>query len=443
MTAPTTDGPTPRTTPRPTPGTTPGPVARAATAPRVLAVADSDSYLKWAVWTLARLRDDGGARVSAVVVRSPIAPSPGQVTAAVDGTDVDRPATVTLGALRRLVRRTRPDVVLVAATGPVAELVAGHVLRALPAGRRPALLTGLPGMALPATPQGTGWRRWCDAFVVHAHAEAAPYAAEFALRGARPDLVLARLPFLDALDEAGDGVDGPDQVDAGRPPVRRVVVAAQAKVPATRTERVALLDGLARLAGDGFEVVVKLRARAGEPQTHREEHPLDALWAAEHAALGHAAEAVGFATGPMSDQLTPGAALLTVSSTAGLESLARGLPTVFLADFGVSPELLNEPFATSGCLRRLDDVAATLRAGGPACDPAWRADHYLHLQPSGLPLAVDDLTRRARDGDLPPVRLRPWSRRRYVYTAARSALPARLARALRPARLRPSRRTGG
>ncbi|CAM3668260.1 DUF6716 putative glycosyltransferase [Isoptericola cucumis] len=401
----------------------------AGTTPRVLAVADSDSYLKWAVWTLARLRDaasplPGDApRVSAVVVRSPLAPSGDQVAAAVDGTGVAPPVVVTPGALRRLVRRTRPDVVLVAATGPVAELAAGQVLRALPPGRRPALVTGLPGMALPATPQGTGWRRWCDAFVVHAHAEAAPYAEEFARRGARPDLVLTRLPFLDTL-EAG-------AANRASAPVRRVVLAAQAKVPATRPERVALLDGLARLAGEGYEVVVKLRARAGEPQTHHEEHPLDALWAAEHATLGHAPGAVGFATGPMSDQLTPDAALLTVSSTAGLEALARGLPTVFVADFGVSPELLNEPFAASGCLRRLDDVASTLRAGGPVPAPAWRADHYLHPQASGLPAAVADLARRAREGDLPAVRLRPWSRPRYVYTAARSALPAPLARALR------------
>ncbi|MFC8599800.1 DUF6716 putative glycosyltransferase, partial [Isoptericola sp. NPDC057191] len=205
-------------------------------APRVLAVADSDSYLKWAVWTLARLRDDVASRrpgpdglegpaagegphVSAVVVRSPIAPTAGQTAAAVSGTGVGRPPVLGPGALRRLVRRTRPDVVLVAATGPVAELVAGQVVRALPAGRRPALLAGLPGMALPATPQGAGWRRWCDAFLVHARVEVGPYVEAFARQGARPDLVLTPLPFLD---------------EAPAPPraaLRRVVLAAHAHVP--------------------------------------------------------------------------------------------------------------------------------------------------------------------------------------------------------------------
>ncbi|MFD6178993.1 MULTISPECIES: DUF6716 putative glycosyltransferase [unclassified Isoptericola] len=420
--------PLPRATPRERRSAAPPPVERRA--PRVLAVADSDSYLKWGVWTLARLRDDDGAdgadgaeaaegvRVSAVLVRSPIAPTAGQAAAAVSGTGVGRPPVLGPRALRRLVRRTRPDVVLVAATGPVAELVAAQVVRALPAGRRPALLTGLPGMALPATPQGTGWRRWCDAFVVHARVEAAPYVEAFANQGARPDLVLTRLPFLD------------DSPTAAPAPVRRVVLAAQAKVPATRAERVALLDGLGGLAADGLEVVVKLRARAGERQTHNEAHPLDALWEAEHAGLGHAAGAVAFATGPMADQLTPGTALLTVSSTAGLESMARGLPTVFLADFGVGPEQLNEPFAASGCLRRLDDVATTLRAGGPTPDPVWSEEHYLHTAPSGLPAAVHDLARRSRAGDLPSVRVRPWSWPRHAYTVLRSALPVAVAQRL-------------
>ncbi|MFC7878473.1 DUF6716 putative glycosyltransferase [Isoptericola sp. NPDC057391] len=398
-------------------------------APRVLAVADSDSYLKWAAWTLARLRDDastgappgsadaGAPRVSAVVVRSPIAPTPGQSDAAVGGTGVAPPAVVTPRALRRLVRRSRPDVVLVAATGPVAELVAREVVRATRPGPRPALLAGLPGMALPATPQGAGWRRWCDAFLVHARVEAAPYVEAFARQGARPDLVLTRLPFLET-------------PGAARPAVRRVVLAAQAKVPAARADRAALLDGLACLADEGFEVVVKLRARAGERQTHNEAHPLDALWAAEHARLGRPEDAVRFVTGPMSEQLVPGTALLTVSSTAGLESLALGLPTVFLADFGVGAAQLNEPFAASGCLRRLDDVAATLRAGGPSPDPAWTEEHYLHAAPSGLPAAVLDLARRSRAGELPTVRVRPWSWPRHLYTAARSALPVAVARHL-------------
>ncbi|WP_418276183.1 DUF6716 putative glycosyltransferase [Isoptericola jiangsuensis] len=388
---------------------------------RVLAVADSDSYLKWAAWTLARLRDDAGGgavRVGAVVVRSPLAPTPDQARAAVAGSGLPVPRVLSPRGVARLVRDGGADVVLVAATGPVAELTARAIVAGTRRGaRRPALVTGLPGMALPATAHGTGWRRWADAFVVHAPGEAGPYEDAFAAHGAAPVLPVARLPFLDVAPVGPTSVQG----SPGAP--HRVVVAAQAKVPATREDRVLLLDGLARLSDDGLEVVVKLRARAGERQTHNEPYPLDVLWDAEHRRLGRSAHDVVFAVGPMADHLTPGSALLTVSSTAALEALARGLPTVFLADFGIGAEQLNEQYAGSGCVRRLDEVAATLRAGGPAPDPDWCADGYLHPRDE-LGDVVRDLGGRAREGGLTPLDdVVPWSWPRHLWSRVRSALP--------------------
>ncbi|WP_278235146.1 DUF6716 putative glycosyltransferase [Isoptericola sp. AK164] len=393
---------------------------------RVLAVADSDSYLKWAAWTLGRLgTTTRAAETHVVVVRSPLAPTPEQSEAAVAGTGPRPPVTLGPRALGRLVRRTAPDVVLVAATGPVAELVARHVVRATARGRRPALVTGLPGMALPATPQGTGWRRWADAFVVHGPHEVAPYARAFAAHGAAPRIVVARLPFLAAPVTAARAAS--ERVP-GVP--HRVVFAAQAKVPATREERVRLLDGLARLTDEGLEVTVKLRARAGERQTHNDPFPLDELWDAEHRRLGRSADDLSFAVGPMADHLTPGTALATVSSTAALESLARGLPTVMVEDFGVGVTQLNEAFAASGCLRHLDDVADTLRRGGPVPDPSWCAEGYLHDRDE-LPAAVTELADRARRGTLSTPRTAPWSWPRHLWVVGRSALPTAVSARLR------------
>src|SRR5690606_23668125 len=139
------------------------------------------------------------------------------------------------------VREARPDVVLVAATGPVAEMVARAVVRADPK-RRPALITGLPGMALPATPRGTAWRRWCDAFVVHSRRERLAYQEAFAAHSVEPEVVLTHLPFLER------------HAAMKSQPVDRVVFAAQAKVPAGRDERLRLLDGLANLSTEGFDV---------------------------------------------------------------------------------------------------------------------------------------------------------------------------------------------
>lgn len=392
----------------------------------VMAVADSDSYLKWAAATVASLRPEAdGTDVDVVVVRSPIAPTPAQAASAVAGTALPVPPVLGLRALRRTLRQRRPDVLLVATTGPMAEVVARLAVRTLGADR-PALVTGLPGMALPATRHGTGWRRWCDAFVVHGRRERPAYAQAFGAHEVAPDIVLSHLPFLD-----GPLPDGPQEggtsgtvaaPDADRP--RRLVFAAQPSVPAARPERVALLGHLAGLAGQGYEVVVKLRARAGERQTHDEEHPYDALWSQEAASLGHPADALTFATGPMAEWLTPGTALATVSSTAALESLGRGLPTLLVADLGVRPDLLNEPFAASGCLVALRDAHDVLRAGGPVPDPAWLEENYLHAEPSELPDAVARLARRRADRELAPLRdVVPWSAPRYAWSWLRAVAP--------------------
>ncbi|GGM27537.1 DUF6716 putative glycosyltransferase [Promicromonospora citrea] len=380
---------------------------------RVLAVADSDSYLKWACATLDRLGpvDDPDLDRSAVLVKTPIAPTTGQIAAAVAGSSVVRPAVLPVSELAAKVRSTTPDIVVIAATGPVAEVVARAVVAA--AGeRRPALVTGLPGMALPATPEGTGWRRWCDAFVVHSRREVTAYREAFATHGVAPAIPLAHLPFLERT-----------ATSLGAEPVKRVVFAAQAKVPDNRPDRVELLDRLARLAEE-VEVIVKLRARKGERQTHNEAFPYDELWDAEHERLGHRSDALRFVDGPMAEWLQAGTALMTVSSTAAMESLALGLSTVILDDFGVTTELLNEPFAGSGCVMSVADAAAAFRAGGPAPDPEWLDDNYLHTTESELPATVRELAERRAAGTLTPLtEVKPWLRSRYLRMAAQMYLP--------------------
>lgn len=400
--------------------------------PHVLAVADSDSYLKWAAATLVGL-DEVAGELDVVVVHSPIRPTPAQAGAAVAGTGLPVPAVLGLRALWWRLRRERPDVLLLADTGPTAEVVARLAVRTLRK-NRPVLITGLPGMGLPATERGTGWRRWCDAFVTHGRREVDAYRAAFAEHGVAPRLPLTRLPFL------ADGASrSPDDADpaGSREPVKRIVFAAQPSVPADPDERLALLDGLARLHEAGFEVIVKLRARAGERQTHDEAYPYEELWESAHGRLGHPSDAVTFADGPMSAQLTPGTALVTVSSTAALESLAAGLPTVLVGDLGVREDLLNEPFATSGCQIRLADLTDVLDAGGPRPDPRWLERNYLHAAPSELPRTVRELADLRARGGLPTLTdVTPWSARRHRWSLLRIALPTRVGRTLAAVRRR-------
>jgi hypothetical protein len=319
---------------------------------RVLAVADSDSYLKWA----ACLLDDlpRGCETELAVVRTPIVPSPDQIAAAV----MDRPPPPVLSAraLRRTAERMRPDAILVACTGPVVDILVAETFAGLQP--RPVFVTGLPGISVPATEKAWLFRSGCDLFVVHSERETAEFAMIASMLGGGGAVGLARLPFL-----------RPKPVCRGG---NRVVFATQAKVPREREDRERILLSLAALADSRpeLDVVVKLRALEDERQTHNERHHYQRLWRE----LGEPGRLI-FETGSMGDQLAQAAGFVTVSSTAALEAIAQNVPVLVLSDFGVSAEMINLVFEGSGLLGTLDDLAD---GGFRLADPAWCAANYFH-----------------------------------------------------------------
>ncbi|MGW7480124.1 DUF6716 putative glycosyltransferase [Nonomuraea muscovyensis] len=337
---------------------------------RVLAVADSDSYLKWAACLLADLPP--GCTTRLAVIRTPIAPSPGQIAAALSGAPVAEPLPQVLSAraLRRTAERMRPDVVLVACTGPVVDVLVADVLDGLRP--RPVFVTGLPGISVPATEKAWLYRSGCDLFVLHSRREVAEFGEIAARLGGGGAIGLARLPFLRPRGGSPATAGGGD----------RVVFATQAKVPRQREERERILGALARLAADrpDLDVVVKLRAWEDERQTHNERHHYQRLWRE----LGEPGR-LGFETGPMHEQLARAAGFVTVSSTAALEAVAQGVPSLVLSDFGVNAEMINLVFEGSGLLGTLDDLA-----GGAfrTADAGWCAANYFH------PAGGDDWTVR-------------------------------------------------
>src|SRR5690606_19012151 len=87
------------------------------------------------------------------------------------------------------------------------------------------------------------------------------------------------------------------------------------------------------------------------------------------------AKNIEFATGSMDAVLTPGACLLTVSSTAALEAVDRGLPVLVLTDFGFNEAMLNTVFRGSGLLGTLEQVPA-LDFSNP--NKGWLRENYFH-----------------------------------------------------------------
>lgn len=390
---PSTDGPAPAPA---------GPTPDAGGRPRrLVVVADSDSYLKWSCALVAQLGE--GWQVRVLLVSSPITPSPAQVLAAAGRPITPLPFTRTLALLARL----RPDAVLLAATGPVVRALMDYPL--LRSRRRPVLVTGLPGISFPPKRRGIRRREGCDLFVLHSRRECREHRLVAEEIGVETEFVLATLPFLRRRSRAEPG--GTD-----------VVFAAQAKVPRTREEREHLLALLAELPAP-LRPVVKVRALAGEQQTHHEEWSYAELWPGVADRHGWARDRVTFRAGSMTEALDDAHGFATVSSTAALEALHAGVPTTVLDDFGVSAEMINLVFTGSGLLHGLDDVLAD-RWSEP--DPGWLEDNYFHpAADDGWRVRLEELVERRRvTGELVPVPLRPSAGPRQVLRRqARVLLP--------------------
>ncbi|WP_228647291.1 DUF6716 putative glycosyltransferase [Microtetraspora sp. AC03309] len=429
----------------------------------MLAVADSDSYLKWAAGLLDAMPPNWVTEL--LVVRSPIAPSEGQIRAAVSGTRIDRragrqadspaptapafrwegdgtacaegdgaacgegagaalargtaarpmetaapdqvgrdedddegtdgaagallPPVLSARRLRRTAERFRPDVVLLACTGPVVDVLAAEILSDLRP--RPVFVSGLPGISVPATEKAWLYRSGCELFVVHSGREVREFSALGRELGGGGGVALARLPYLDL------GVVGTAERD-------KVIFATQAKVPRRREERENVLLALAALADTrpDLEVVVKLRARDSERQTHNERHHYERLWLAMAGEGRVRADAISFAAGPMHEHLTRAAGFVTVSSTAALEAIARKVPLLVLSDFGVSAEMINLVFEGSGCLGTLDDLA---KGDFRTPDGDWCRANYFHDDTESDWLSrISELVTTAEEGHLVPAR---------------------------------------
>ncbi|MET0296897.1 MAG: DUF6716 putative glycosyltransferase [Microbacterium sp.] len=330
---------------------------------RLVAVADTDSYVKWAAALLGTAPRDW--HVSLLVLDTPVSVSEAQLAAAVTGSGIGADAVrrVSFDEFERMLSSGPPDAVLLAARGPLVRVLARSVAAA--AGR-PVIVSGLPGISIPATRKALIYRTQADLFVLHSHREVREFSALAALGGSDASFALATLPF--AAHAQREGLSHPRGAAGGD-----LVFAAQAKVPSAREDR-ALVAGLlieAAHADPRRRVVLKLRGGRGEHQTHAEADPYPDLLAERDDVPPNLVTS----TAPMSTALDTAQGLVTISSTAAIEALARGIPVIALDTFGVSDDLINRVFEGSGLLGSAADVVGR-RFRHP--EPSWVRDNYLH-----------------------------------------------------------------
>ncbi|WP_328927276.1 hypothetical protein OG429_23715 [Streptomyces sp. NBC_00190] len=372
---------------------------------RVAVLADSDTRWKWGALTARRLVPDH--QLAGYLLRGRATPTARQLGEV--GVQGDRPAEVTCAEFLAEIGREQYDVVVLALVGGAVQAVL-HGARALwpePAAR-PVLVTGYVGVVYEKLADGLLLRHGADLVLANSRHDAERFRAVYEGVGADTGAVTeTALPFL----------GGAPYEPAGSR-THTVVFAVQPSVPESRADRAYLLEraaGHARLHPER-EVLIKLRSRPGEHTTHLEEQPYQRLAAKLPGGLPPNCRLV---YGNMGEVLDGTDLLVTVSSTAALESLNRSIPTAVLTDLGIRESLGNHHFLGSGCLASWDQLDAGLLPQG---DPEWLAAQG--VAGSGDPYAA---ARAKADGllaeaELPPVA--PY----YTLTTAPRYLPGILAR---------------
>lgn len=319
-------------------------------------IADSDTRWKWGALTARRL-SAGGVQLSGFLLRGRATPTPRQLAEVGAGVDTAAVREVTGAEFLRAVERDGYDVVVLALVGGAVQAVLHGLASARTADRRPVVVTGYVGVVYEKLADGLLLRHGADVVLANSRHDAERFRAVYEGVGADASAVTgAALPFLGGAPYAGGAL-------------KTVVFAAQPSVPASRDDRSYLLNrlaGHARLHPDR-EVLLKLRSRPGEHTTHIEELPYQKL--AERLPGGLPAN-FRLVYGHMGEVLDRTDLLVTVSSTAALESLHRRIPTAVLTDLGVREALGNHHFLGSGCLTSWDRLDA---GGSPQADPAWLA----------------------------------------------------------------------
>ncbi|WP_320780418.1 DUF6716 putative glycosyltransferase [Streptomyces sp. CRN 30] len=377
---------------------------------RVAVLADSDTRWKWGALTASRIAPEGDAelRLDGYLLRgraTPTARQLGEVGVRADSLD-----EVTALQFLRTMGEKRYDVLVLALVGGGVQAML-HGLGRVWADRadRPVVVTGYVGVVYEKLADGLLLRHGADLVLANSRQDADRFRAVYEGVGADASSVTeVALPFLGGAPYTGE-----------HDPYT-VVFAAQPSVPDSRKDRTYLLNRLVQHARKHPErqVVLKLRSKPGEHTTHIEELPYQKLVQKTDAPPNF-----HLRYGNMGEVLDTTDLLVTVSSTAALESLHRRVPTVVLTDLGVREALGNHHFVGSGCLASWDQLDAGHR---PAPDEEWVARQGVRPD-GGYATAFDTARERiakllVRPGGLPP--LTPY----YTPATAPGYLPGILAR---------------
>ncbi|MGA5201595.1 DUF6716 putative glycosyltransferase [Streptomyces variegatus] len=333
--------------------------------PRIAVLADSDTRWKWGALTAARIAPgpsmeaapsegaQAGPLLDGFLLRGRATPTPRQLQEV--GVPADSLREVTAVEFLCAMAQGSYDVLVLSLVGGGVQAML-HGLARVWENRteRPVVVTGYVGVVYEKLADGLLLRHGADLVLANSRQDADRFRAVYEGVGADASAVTeVALPFLGGAPYEGE-----------HDPYT-VVFAAQPSVPESRKDRTYLLNRLVQHARrhPEREVLLKLRSKPGEHTTHIEELPYQRL-----VQRLDPPDNFRLVYGNMGEVLDRTDLLVTVSSTAALESLHRRIPTVVLTDLGIRESLGNHHFVGSGCLASWDQLDAGHR---PAPDEDW------------------------------------------------------------------------
>ena len=329
----------------------------AVTTRTAILVAAFDSQLKWAE-TIRRALEARGFACRMIVpsdIRHAI--SDGQLA------DYSGGAVAYLPWTELVTASLHVDVVVLAMHGPLVRRFCHDLFDAveLTDTAPPVTVSGWVGVIIEKIIAGYLDRYATDIVAVNSRSNMATFkAVARSLDLPADNLVLSGLPLL-------SGQRGEVRV---ADPIKTVMFADQPTVPQTRADRLYIYQRLLAYAQahPDRQVVLKPRHRIGEDTFHRMKFHPEVLLSGVRKPPNFSIDYT-----PIADRLADLDLMLTVSSTAALESVGAGVRTALIADLDVREQLGNHIFLDSGLLRTFDQLERD-DIGVPA--KSWFEDYF-------------------------------------------------------------------
>ncbi|WP_405843438.1 DUF6716 putative glycosyltransferase [Streptomyces sp. NBC_01518] len=323
---------------------------------RVAVLADSDTRWKWGSLTANRIAPpNSDISLDGYLLRGRATPTARQLKEV--GVTADSLREVTAVEFLRAMEKEPYDILVLSLVGGGVQAMLHGLARAWDGrAKRPVVVTGYVGVVYEKLTDGLLLRHGADLVLANSRQDADRFKAVYDGVGADSSAVTeVALPFL-----GGDAYTGEHDPYT-------VVFAVQPSVPDNRRDRNYLLNRAIQHARfhPNREVLLKLRSKPGEHTTHIEELPYQKLVQGKDLPANFS-----LVYGHMGDVLDRTDLLVTISSTAALESLHRRIPTVVLTDLGIREGLGNHHFVGSGCLASWDQLDAGYK---PVPDAEWVA----------------------------------------------------------------------